>query len=152
MRSNRPLRRGYKAEEPQISFSEESAESEECTETTEQFEETEIFSSEIETEVTETQDETSYSEALETPESNNIHAMIKSSHMFRPEDEYREEEPKEIHYASRAERKKAHWRDRIKCKICGKSYTRSGATNHKRTEFHRTYQTMSEKFMEMMHK
>lgn len=37
--------------------------------------------------------------------------------------------------------------DRIKCKVCGKEYFRSGATKHKRTVFHKERERINEKLL-----
>lgn len=40
---------------------------------------------------------------------------------------------------------KIHWSDKIKCKVCGREYTRSNVSNHKKSQFHRTYENINNK-------
>jgi|ERR1700761_1830550 len=40
---------------------------------------------------------------------------------------------------------KSHWSDRIECKLCGKIYTRSTSSRHKKTQYHRIYEEMNNK-------
>lgn len=47
-------------------------------------------------------------------------------------------------------KKKCHWSDRIKCKICGKTYVRSACTKHKSTEYHKLYERFDEKIRNIM--
>lgn len=44
----------------------------------------------------------------------------------------------------------AKWSDRIKCKICGKEYTRSAVMAHKATQFHKLHEKFDEKIRKIM--
>lgn len=44
----------------------------------------------------------------------------------------------------------SHWSDRVKCKICGKEYTRSAITAHKKTQYHKIYKRMDKKFRKIL--
>jgi hypothetical protein len=46
--------------------------------------------------------------------------------------------------------KKAKPTDRIKCKICGKEYTRSHVTNHRKTQHHQTFAKVNKKLQELL--
>jgi hypothetical protein len=48
--------------------------------------------------------------------------------------------------------KKAHWSDRIKCKVCGDEYTRSKSSSHKKTRHHQDLEQMNTKLMEFINK
>lgn len=39
--------------------------------------------------------------------------------------------------------------DRLTCGTCGKVYSRSGVTNHKKTQFHQLHENMNKKFKEL---
>jgi hypothetical protein len=47
-------------------------------------------------------------------------------------------------------KKKAKPSDIIYCKICGKPYKRSAVTNHKKTERHKLYQKVHDKFGKLL--
>lgn len=53
--------------------------------------------------------------------------------------------PKKTGRPRKNEDEKTKWNDRIECTICGKTYIRSGATKHRRTEFHQAFEKMDEK-------
>jgi len=40
---------------------------------------------------------------------------------------------------------KAKWHDRVECKVCGKSFIRSGRTKHNKSQFHKAYLNIHEK-------
>lgn len=45
---------------------------------------------------------------------------------------------------------KAKWNDRVECKVCGKSFIRSGRSKHKKSQFHQAYENMHEKMRNLM--
>lgn len=45
---------------------------------------------------------------------------------------------------------KPHWTDRMKCKICGKEYSRSAVTAHSKTNHHKTYAKFNDKIRNLM--
>lgn len=45
---------------------------------------------------------------------------------------------------------KAKPSDRIKCKICSKEYTRSCATSHKKTQYHKLHESLNIKLIEFI--
>lgn len=47
-------------------------------------------------------------------------------------------------------KKKAHWKDRIKCQICGGEYTRSAVSAHRGTKKHQIYAKANKKFLNIM--
>lgn len=47
-------------------------------------------------------------------------------------------------------KKKTHWKDRIKCEVCGKYYFRSGTTKHRSTQHHKTYAMINEKLRKLL--
>lgn len=47
-------------------------------------------------------------------------------------------------------RKKVHWRDRIKCQICGGEYTRSAVSAHRGTKKHQIYAQANKKFLSIL--
>jgi hypothetical protein len=46
--------------------------------------------------------------------------------------------------------KPIHWSDRIKCLVCGKTYTRSAVVAHKITQHHQTYLKFDKKMRKIM--
>lgn len=48
------------------------------------------------------------------------------------------------------EQKKTHWKDRVKCKICGKKFTRSCRTAHKKTTYHKLHLKFHSKISKLM--
>ncbi len=57
------------------------------------------------------------------------------------------------HYKSRGRPKseiKTKPNDKIKCSICGKTYTRSNSYHHKHTTYHLTHVKLNDKIRQMM--
>jgi hypothetical protein len=48
------------------------------------------------------------------------------------------------------EEDKAKPTDRIECKVCGKTFIRSGRTNHNKSEIHKAYLRMDEKLKDFL--
>lgn len=48
------------------------------------------------------------------------------------------------------EKVKAKPSDRVECGICGKIFTRSGRSNHNKTEYHQLYAKMGEKVKKIL--
>lgn len=46
--------------------------------------------------------------------------------------------------------KKAHWSDKIKCKVCNQIFIRSHRWNHNQTKVHKAYATMNEKMRKLL--
>lgn len=40
--------------------------------------------------------------------------------------------------------------DKVKCKICSKSYTRSNSSNHKKTVYHKTFEKLNNKMRKLL--
>ena len=47
-------------------------------------------------------------------------------------------------------KKKAMPNDRLKCKICGKMYNRSGSALHKKSQIHQTYDKLNVKLRDLL--
>jgi len=47
-------------------------------------------------------------------------------------------------------KKKAHWSDRLKCEICGGTYTRSAVSAHRGTKKHQIYAKTNKKLLNLM--
>lgn len=45
---------------------------------------------------------------------------------------------------------KAHWNDKIICKICGGKFTRSARTGHDKTKVHQIYAKMNDKMRKLL--
>lgn len=45
--------------------------------------------------------------------------------------------------------KKETWKNKIKCNVCGKHYTRSNLTHHRNTEIHKAFDNINKKMMEI---
>lgn len=41
-------------------------------------------------------------------------------------------------------------KDKIVCDICGRTFTRSGRTNHKRSQFHKAHEKINRKLKELL--
>lgn len=52
--------------------------------------------------------------------------------------------------AAKEPKKKAHWSDRITCKICGGEYTRSAVSAHRGTKKHQIYAKTNKKLLKIM--
>lgn len=48
------------------------------------------------------------------------------------------------------EKRRAHWSDRLVCKICGGEYTRSAVSAHRKTNKHQIYQKAGKKFLNIL--
>lgn len=66
------------------------------------------------------------------------------------EEESTEESEEVVNNPEPVIKKKAHYTDKLECKICGGKYTRSNAFNHKRTKKHQIYQSANDKFLALM--
>jgi len=42
------------------------------------------------------------------------------------------------------------WKDRIKCEICNKTYTRSNKYRHNNTKYHKMYEEMNNKLRKLL--
>ncbi len=42
------------------------------------------------------------------------------------------------------------WGDIIKCKICGRNYTRSNISNHRKSQFHKAHQNINNKIQKLI--
>jgi hydroxyacyl-ACP dehydratase HTD2-like protein with hotdog domain len=42
------------------------------------------------------------------------------------------------------------WKKKIECKVCGKTYSRSGSYRHKRTKYHQMYANIEEKIRKII--
>ena len=42
---------------------------------------------------------------------------------------------------------KCHPKDRVKCQVCGKVYTRSGSAKHKKSQQHKIYEDINNKLL-----
>ena len=45
---------------------------------------------------------------------------------------------------------KVNPKDRLECDICGKTYTRSSSTHHKRTQYHQAHLKINKKLRELL--
>ncbi len=44
----------------------------------------------------------------------------------------------------------AKWNDRVICDVCGKEFTRSARTKHKKTQFHQAFEIMNNKLKKLL--
>ena len=52
--------------------------------------------------------------------------------------------------ATKEEKPKSHWSDKVKCSICDKVYTRSGSANHKKTQYHQVHVKINAKLKRLL--